>query len=243
MSLAYTWYEFGRMMTAPARLTADMVKHSLQNPANPLAYSPYAKSMAAACEMFERGTRRYAKPAFGLTGTWIDGASVPVSERVVWEKPFCRVLTFDRSFARGPSEPQPKLLIVAPMSGHYATLLRGTVEAMLPQPSGLHHRLDGCAPRADHQRAVRSRHVYRLPEGDLRRSRAGPSRHGRLSAGGAGARCRGTDGGAGHHAGAALNDPDGRPPSIPAGRLPPSMAWRRNAARNGSSATASPSCR
>jgi poly(3-hydroxybutyrate) depolymerase len=88
--------------------------------------------MAAACEMFERGTRRYAKPAFGLTGTWIDGASVPVSERVVWEKPFCRVVTFDRSFARGPSEPQPKLLIVAPMSGHYATLLRGTVEAMLP---------------------------------------------------------------------------------------------------------------
>ncbi|WP_027170822.1 polyhydroxyalkanoate depolymerase [Methylobacterium sp. 10] len=132
MSLAYTWYEFGRMMTAPARLAADMVKHSLQNPANPLAYSPYAKSMAAACEMFERGTRRYAKPAFGLTGTWIDGASLPVSERVVWEKPFCRVVTFDRSFARGPSEPQPKLLIVAPMSGHYATLLRGTVEAMLP---------------------------------------------------------------------------------------------------------------
>jgi poly(3-hydroxybutyrate) depolymerase len=77
-------------------------------------------------------TRRYAKPAFGFGGTWVDGASVPVSERVVWERPFCRAITFDRGFVSGPGEPQPKLLIVAPMSGHYATLLRGTVEAMLP---------------------------------------------------------------------------------------------------------------
>jgi poly(3-hydroxybutyrate) depolymerase len=132
MSLAYYWYEAARWMTHPARLAADMTKHSLGNPGNPLAYSPYARSVSAACEMFERVTRRYAKPSFDLTGTWIDGTSVPVSERVVWERPFCRVVTFDRGFVRGPSKPQPKLLIVAPMSGHYATLLRGTVEAMLP---------------------------------------------------------------------------------------------------------------
>ncbi len=132
MNMAYYWYEAARWMTHPARLAADVTKHSLGNPANPLSYSPYARSMAAACEMFERVTRRYAKPAFGLTETSVDGASVPVSERVVWERPFCRVVTFDRGFVRGPAEPQPKLLIVAPMSGHYATLLRGTVEAMLP---------------------------------------------------------------------------------------------------------------
>lgn len=132
MNLSYFWYEAARLMTAPARLAADMARHSLQNPANPLAYSPYARSMAAACEMFERVTRRYGKPSFGFTGTIIDGVSVPVSERVVWERPFCRVVTFDRGFVRGSAEPQPKLLIVAPMSGHYATLLRGTVEALLP---------------------------------------------------------------------------------------------------------------
>ena len=132
MNLSYYWYEAARIMTTPARLVADMAKHSLQNPANPLAYTPYARSLAAACEMFERVTRRYGKPNFDFKQITIDGTPVPVTERVVWERPFCRVVTFDRVFARGPVEPQPKLLIVAPMSGHYATLLRGTVEAMLP---------------------------------------------------------------------------------------------------------------
>ncbi|GJE62085.1 polyhydroxyalkanoate depolymerase [Methylobacterium trifolii] len=132
MDLAYIWYESARLMMGPARLAADMTRHSLQNPTNPLAYSPYARSMAAGCEMFERVTRRYGKPAFGLSETIVDGVTVPVTERVVWERPFCRVITFDRGFLRQPAEPQPKLLLVAPMSGHYATLLRGTVEAMLP---------------------------------------------------------------------------------------------------------------
>ncbi|GLS42944.1 polyhydroxyalkanoate depolymerase [Methylobacterium brachythecii] len=132
MDLAYAWYEAMRAMLAPARVAADMTRHGLQNPANPLAYSQYFRPVAAACEMFERVTRRYGKPAFGLDSTLIDGKAVPVSERVVWSRPFCQVITFDRGFVRGPAEPDPKLLIVAPMSGHYATLLRGTVEAMLP---------------------------------------------------------------------------------------------------------------
>ncbi|GEO97904.1 polyhydroxyalkanoate depolymerase [Methylobacterium haplocladii] len=132
MDLAYAWYETMRAMLAPARVMADMTRHGLQNPANPLAYSQYLRPLAAACEMFERVTRRYGKPAFGLDSTVIDGVAVPVSERVVWSRPFCNVITFDRAFARGPAVPDPKLLIVAPMSGHYATLLRGTVEAMLP---------------------------------------------------------------------------------------------------------------
>ena len=100
MNLSYYWYEAARIMTTPARLVADMAKHSLQNPANPLAYTPYARSLAAACEMFERVTRRYGKPSFGLATTQVDGVSVPVSERVVWERPFCRIVTFDRGFVR-----------------------------------------------------------------------------------------------------------------------------------------------
>ena len=132
MDLAYIFYEGARFMMSPARLAADMTRHSLQNPTNPMAYSPYARSMAAGCEMFERVTRRYGKPAFDIAETVIDGRSVPVTERVVWERAFCRVITFDRGFLNPPAAPQPKLLIVAPMSGHYATLLRGTVEAMLP---------------------------------------------------------------------------------------------------------------
>ncbi|WP_375466023.1 polyhydroxyalkanoate depolymerase [uncultured Methylobacterium sp.] len=137
MDLAYFAFEGARFMMAPARLAADLTRHGIQSPANPMAYSPYARSIAAGCEMFERATRRYGKPAFGLSGTTVEGMRVPVTERVVWERPFCRVISFDRGFLRPPSEPQPKLLIVAPMSGHYATLLRGTVEAMLPN----HHVL------------------------------------------------------------------------------------------------------
>jgi poly(3-hydroxybutyrate) depolymerase len=57
---------------------------------------------------------------------------VPVHIETVWERPFCRLLRFERTFERQPQRPQPRLLIVAPMSGHYATLLRGTVEAFLP---------------------------------------------------------------------------------------------------------------
>jgi poly(3-hydroxybutyrate) depolymerase len=87
--------------------------------------------MAASAEMFERATRRYGKPAFDLPFTVIDGDDVAVSERVIWNRPFCNLLHFER--ARGRRAPaQPKVLIVAPMSGHYATLLRGTVEAFLP---------------------------------------------------------------------------------------------------------------
>jgi len=113
-------------------ISADLTRYGLQMPGNPLAYGPYARAVSAGCEMFERVTRQYGKPAFGFTETVVDGAAVPVTERVVWERPFCRLIAFDRAFQAAPAEPQPKLLIVAPMSGHYATLLRGTVEAMLP---------------------------------------------------------------------------------------------------------------
>jgi poly(3-hydroxybutyrate) depolymerase len=57
---------------------------------------------------------------------------VPVNIKTVWERPFCQLLHFERAFSHVPRRPQPKVLIVAPMSGHYATLLRGTVEAFLP---------------------------------------------------------------------------------------------------------------
>ena len=132
MDLAYFWYESARALLTPARMAADMTRYGLANPANPMAYSPYARSVAAGCEMFERVTRRYGKPSFGIKSTTVEGRPAAVSERVVWERPFCRVVAFDRAIAHPLSAPQPKLLIVAPMSGHYATLLRGTVEAMIP---------------------------------------------------------------------------------------------------------------
>jgi poly(3-hydroxybutyrate) depolymerase len=131
MSFAYHAYEAVHMMVGPARGFSDAMHLAFKNPANPLTYTPFGRTMAASCELFERTTRRYGKPAFDLPETTINGVKVAVEERVVWERPFCKLVYFDRK-TQGRRKPQPKVLMVAPMSGHYATLLRGTVEAFLP---------------------------------------------------------------------------------------------------------------
>ena len=130
MNLAYYWYEAAHWMLSPARAATEGAKLFFENPINPLTHTAYGRTVAAACELFERTTRRYGKPEFGLASTVVDGERVAVTERVVWERPFCQVIAFDRAIRRPTA--QPKMLVVAPMSGHYATLLRGTVEAFLP---------------------------------------------------------------------------------------------------------------
>ncbi|TIS57173.1 MAG: polyhydroxyalkanoate depolymerase [Mesorhizobium sp.] len=127
----YQLYEFNHAALQPARLYADAVRFFYSNPLNPISHTPLGRSVAAAAELFERTTRRYGKPQFGLTNTVVDWKTVDVTERTVWSKPFCNLIRFERSLPAG-RKADPKLLIVAPMSGHYATLLRGTVEAMLP---------------------------------------------------------------------------------------------------------------
>ncbi len=128
----YQLYELNHAAMAPWRAAADMTRLALQNPLNPLSETPLGRQMAAAAELFERTTRRYGKPQFGLTTTKVDGKPVGVAEEIVFRKPFCSLLHFRRDLPKDRA-PDPKLLIVAPLSGHYATLLRGTVEAMLPE--------------------------------------------------------------------------------------------------------------
>lgn len=127
---SYHMYEMAHLALAPARAVSDATRLFFKNPINPWSHTHIGRNMAASAELFERMTRRYGKPAFGLDTTTIGGTTYTVEEQVVWERPFCRLLKFDRTGYAGPV--QPKLLIVAPMSGHYATLLRGTVEAFLP---------------------------------------------------------------------------------------------------------------
>jgi len=128
----YWMYEMGQASLNPARAVTDATKILFQNPLNPWSHTQFGKSVAAGCELFERTTRRYGKPEWGLDDTEVNGVHTPVEVRSIWEKPFCRLLHFNRKLTRPLSTPQPRVLIVAPMSGHYATLLRGTVEAMLP---------------------------------------------------------------------------------------------------------------
>jgi poly(3-hydroxybutyrate) depolymerase len=116
----------------PSRAWADLTRLYFKNPANPLSYTTFGKSIAAACELFERSTRRYGRPEWGIKSTVVSGERVPVQISTIWERPFCKLIHFERVFEHPPKRPQPKLLIVAPMSGHYPSLLRGTVEAFLP---------------------------------------------------------------------------------------------------------------
>ena len=128
----YWFYELGHAALNPSRAFADATRLFFKNPANPLAHTAYGKSIAATMELFERSTRRYHKPEWGIDSTTVGGERVAVNIKSVWQRPFCRLLHFERAFVRPPRRPQPKLLIVAPMSGHYPTLLRGTVETFLP---------------------------------------------------------------------------------------------------------------
>jgi len=127
----YHLYEMNHAAMAPLRAGADLMRQACNNPLNPLSNTAFGRSLDAGFEVFERLTRRYGKPEFGISKTMIDGKITAVSEEVVWSKPFCRLIHFNRT----PPEDRPadpKILLVAPMSGHYATLLRGTVEALLP---------------------------------------------------------------------------------------------------------------
>ncbi len=135
--MLYTAYELAYAAMAPARIAAGLSAQMWRSPMNPAANSWVARSAAAALDVFENATRRYPKPEWGVDMTAVNGAPVPVEIEPVLVKDFCTLLRFKRdpkslAQARGSNAPDPKVLIVAPMSGHFATLLRGTVEAMMP---------------------------------------------------------------------------------------------------------------
>ncbi|MBX3592994.1 polyhydroxyalkanoate depolymerase [Sphingomonas sp.] len=126
--MLYNAYEMQRSMLASASAFANFSAGLLNNPANPFAYFGGGPILASALEVFAHAAAPRGKPEFGLNETVIDGKRVAVHEEVALRKPFGQLKHFVRDGVAGG----PKLLIVAPMSGHYATLLRGTVERMLP---------------------------------------------------------------------------------------------------------------
>lgn len=127
----YHLYEMNHAAMAPLRASADLMRKACNNPMNPLSSTAFGRSLDAGFEVFERLTRRYGKPAFGISSTVVDNQTVAVQEETVWSRPFCNLVHFKRDL---PEDRicAPKILLVAPMSGHYASLLRGTVEALLP---------------------------------------------------------------------------------------------------------------
>ena len=130
---SYQAYELTHAMLAPLRAQAKVLSGVVASPLNPLSYTSLGKTIAASCEVFDGVTKRYGKPDWGIDSTKIQGLPVPVREEVVYRTPFCELRHFDRDEKVCGKRYDPKVLMVAPMSGHYATLLRGTVKAMLPE--------------------------------------------------------------------------------------------------------------
>ncbi len=125
--MLYELHEMQRMAWAPARLAAEAGRQAAANPLLPFAWHPAGRAMGAFCEMFERSTRRHGKPEFGIRRVEAGGRTVAVREEVALSQPFCDLAHFRRDGRRG----DPKVLLVAPLSGHFATLLRDTVRGLL----------------------------------------------------------------------------------------------------------------
>jgi poly(3-hydroxybutyrate) depolymerase len=127
--MIYDAYEVQKSWLAGASRAASMGSGWLHNPANPWSYGSMGPLVAASLDVFAHAAAPRGKPEFGIAETKVGRKTVAVSEQVVLRKPFGQLKHFAKTGVVG----QPKLLIVAPMSGHYATLLRGTVERMLPR--------------------------------------------------------------------------------------------------------------
>jgi poly(3-hydroxybutyrate) depolymerase len=127
--MIYDAYEVQKSWLAGASRAASMGSGWLHNPANPWSYGSMGPLVAASLDVFAHAAAPRGKPEFGIAETKVGRKTVAVSEQVVLRKPFGQLKHFAKTGVVG----QPRLLIVAPMSGHYATLLRGTVERMLPR--------------------------------------------------------------------------------------------------------------
>jgi poly(3-hydroxybutyrate) depolymerase len=126
--MLYDLHEFHHALLEPWHVLARTNHELFSHPFSPLSYHPLADRVTAGADLMQRLTRRYEKPAFGLSRTVIRGTEVAVTEHAVLKKPFCTLLHFERAARRS----DPKVLVVAPLSGHFATLLRDTVRALLP---------------------------------------------------------------------------------------------------------------
>jgi len=133
--MLYTLYEAGYYAATPLRYAALAARQFWGSSLNPAAESEFGRTLFAGADLFSNLTRRYGKPAWGIDQVMVDGHPVRVRPTEVWSSPWVKLTHFARDMAdmrkAGRRELEPAVLIVAPLSGHYATLLRGTVEAFL----------------------------------------------------------------------------------------------------------------
>ena len=131
--MLYQMHEMNRTLLSPLIQWAEASSKLFTNPVSPFAHTPFAQRIAAGYELMFRLGKDYEKPSFGITSVDIDGQRVSVIEDIELEKPFCKLLHFRKESRNSKKTKQPKILLVAPLSGHHATLLRDTVKTLLPE--------------------------------------------------------------------------------------------------------------
>jgi len=133
--MLYQIYEAQRSFMEPFADFAQAASKLYANPLSPFAQNPLAQRISAAYDLVYRLGKDYEKPEFGIKTVDVDGQEVAIHERVEMDKPFCELRRFkrfsDEENTLSKLKGQPAVLIVAPLSGHYATLLRDTVRTML----------------------------------------------------------------------------------------------------------------
>ncbi|RPH59772.1 MAG: polyhydroxyalkanoate depolymerase, partial [Burkholderiales bacterium] len=132
--MLYDLREAQRAFLNPLSNWADSMSQLYANPYSPLSYLPFANRISAGLEVVHRLGKDYEKPGFELRSTVIEGREVTVIERIEISRPFCRLLKFERMLpdSLAHRRDDPVVLVFAPLSGHHATLLRDTVQALLP---------------------------------------------------------------------------------------------------------------
>lgn len=132
--MLYQLHEMNRTLLSPLIQWAEASSKLFTSPVSLLAHSPFSQRIAAGYELMFRLGKQYEKPEFGITTIEVDGISVDITEEIVINKPFCSLRHFrkDLSGTTLSKVKHPKVLLVAPLSGHHATLLRDTVRGLLP---------------------------------------------------------------------------------------------------------------
>jgi poly(3-hydroxybutyrate) depolymerase len=133
--MLYQFYESQRALMAPFAEFASASSKLYSHPLSPFTHVPMAQRMAASYDLMHRLAKEYEKPQFDIKAAVVNGVEVAVQEQVALTKPFCRLLRFKRFTDHAPvlqvMKDQPKVLVVAPLSGHHSTLLRDTIKMLL----------------------------------------------------------------------------------------------------------------
>src|SRR5262245_48741357 len=125
--MLYDAYQAYRDAVAPLRRAAGAVRQLLDAAASPGAQPPLWRGAAAVLDLFSHAGLSHERPAFGVRSVLVEGREIAVTERAVATHPFCRLLHFRKEASRDA----PMVLVVAPLSGHFSTLVRGTVATLL----------------------------------------------------------------------------------------------------------------